>query len=65
LKPLVPRLSTVALRRIDLDAPKRSILDDIDWSRYQILPNTAGCRTAEEAIRVARLARAMGTQRLD
>ncbi len=51
---------TVALRRIDLDAPKRSILDDIDWTRYQILPNTAGCRTAEEAIRVARLARAMG-----
>jgi len=51
---------TVALRRIDLDAPKRSILDDIDWNRYQILPNTAGCRTAEEAIRVARLARAMG-----
>jgi thiazole synthase len=50
---------TVALRRIDLDAPKRSILDDIDWKRYQILPNTAGCRTAEEAIRVARLARAM------
>jgi thiazole synthase len=51
---------TVALRRINLDAPKRSILDEIDWSRYQILPNTAGCRTAEEAIRVARLARAMG-----
>lgn len=51
---------TVALRRIDLDAPKRSILDEIDWKRYQILPNTAGCRTAEEAIRVARLAKAMG-----
>ncbi|MER3403602.1 MAG: thiazole synthase [Armatimonadota bacterium] len=51
---------TVALRRIELDAPKRSILDELDWSRYQILPNTAGCRTAEEAIRVARLARAMG-----
>jgi thiazole synthase len=50
---------TVALRRIDLDAPKRSILDEIDWKRYHILPNTAGCRTAEEAIRVARLARAM------
>jgi len=50
---------TVALRRIDLDAPKRSILDEIDWKRYQILPNTAGCKTAEEAIRVARLARAM------
>src|SRR5438270_6429345 len=50
---------TVALRRIDLDAPKRSILDEIDWKRYQILPNTAGCKTAEEAVRVARMARAM------
>src|SRR5947199_2303175 len=51
---------TVALRRIDLDAPTRSILDEIDWRRYQILPNTAGARTADEAIRTARLARAMG-----
>ncbi|ACZ38930.1 thiazole synthase [Sphaerobacter thermophilus] len=52
---------TVALRRIDFDDPKsRSILEDIDWSRYHILPNTAGCATAEEAIRVARLARSMG-----
>ncbi len=51
---------TVALRRIDLDAPRRSILDEIDWQRYHILPNTAGARTADEAIRTARLARAMG-----
>lgn len=51
---------TVALRRIDLDAPKRSILDEIDWKRYHILPNTAGACTADEAIRTARLARAMG-----
>jgi thiazole synthase len=51
---------TVALRRIDLDAPKRSILDEIDWKRYHILPNTAGARTADEAIRTARMARAMG-----
>lgn len=51
---------TVALRRINLDEPKRSILDEIDWTRYQILPNTAGARTAEEAVRTARLARAMG-----
>src|ERR1051326_4187984 len=51
---------TVALRRIDLDAPKRSILDEIDWQKYHILPNTAGSRTADEAIRTARLARAMG-----
>lgn len=51
---------TVALRRIDLDAPTRSILDEIDWKKYHILPNTAGARTAEEAIRTARMARAMG-----
>jgi len=51
---------TVALRRIDLDAPTRSILDEIDWRRYHILPNTAGARTADEAVRTARLARAMG-----
>lgn len=52
---------TVALRRIDFDDPKsRSVLDDVDWTRYAILPNTAGCRTAEEAVRVARMARAMG-----
>jgi thiazole synthase len=54
-------LVTVALRRLDLDDPKKkTILDAIDWTRYRILPNTAGCRTADEAIRVARLARSMG-----
>ena len=52
---------TVALRRLDLDDPKKkTILDVIDWKRYRILPNTAGCRTADEAIRIARLARSMG-----
>lgn len=52
---------TVALRRIDFDsAESRSVLERVDWSRYQILPNTAGCATAEEAIRIARLARSMG-----
>ena len=52
---------TVALRRIDFDDPKsRSLLEVVDWARYQILPNTAGCQTADEAIRVARLARSMG-----
>ena len=54
-------LVTVALRRLDLDDPsKRTILDAVDWKRYRILPNTAGCQTAEEAIRIARLARSMG-----
>src|SRR4030081_4155108 len=54
-------LVTVALRRLDLDDPKKkTILDIIDWKRYRILTNTAGWRTAEEAIRIARLARSMG-----
>lgn len=52
---------TVALRRIDFDDPaSRSILEDIDPARYAILPNTAGCQTAAEAVRIARMARAMG-----
>ena len=51
---------TVALRRIDFDDPaSRSVLDDVDWKRFTILPNTAGCATTEEAIRIARMARAM------
>jgi thiazole synthase len=51
---------TVAIRRLDLDSPdKKTLLDYIDWNKYTLLPNTAGCRTAEEAVRVARLARAM------
>jgi thiazole synthase len=55
------QIITVALRRIDFDDPaSRSVLEGVDWTRYQILPNTAGCATAEEAIRIARLARAMG-----
>lgn len=52
---------TVALRRLNLDDPnEKTLLDHIDWSKYAILPNTAGARTAEEAIHTARLARAMG-----
>lgn len=55
------QIITVALRRIDFDNPEsRGILERVDWTRYQILPNTAGCATAEEAIRIARLARSMG-----
>lgn len=51
---------TVALRRIDFDDPaSRSVLEDVDWKKFTILPNTAGCQTAEEAIRIARMARAM------
>ncbi|MCG6157866.1 thiazole synthase [Rubinisphaera margarita] len=49
---------TVAVRRERLiDAQGRNILDYIDLSRYTILPNTAGCFNAEDAVRVARLGR--------
>jgi thiazole synthase len=49
---------TVAVRRERLiDAQGRNILDFIDLGRYTILPNTAGCFTAEDAVRVARLGR--------
>ena len=52
---------TVAIRRLDLDdASKKGILDHLDWTKYTILPNTAGCKTPEEALTTARLARAMG-----
>ena len=49
---------TVAVRRERLvDAAGRNILDFIDLSRYTILPNTAGCFTADDAVRTARLGR--------
>ncbi|MFM7311838.1 MAG: thiazole synthase [Cyanobium sp.] len=49
---------TVAVRRVQTQAEgHQGLLDAIDWSRYWMLPNTAGCATAEEAIRVARLGR--------
>ena len=49
---------TVAIRRLDLDnLEEKNILDYFDWNEYTILPNTAGCKTAEEAIFTARLAR--------
>ena len=52
---------TVAIRRLDLDDPgKKTLLDYIDWSRIQMLPNTAGCATVEEALFVARLGREVG-----
>src|SRR4029077_17603992 len=52
---------TVAVRRVDLSDPsKESLLDYIDTSKYFLLPNTAACYTAEEAIRTARLSRAAG-----
>src|SRR5436309_15170523 len=52
---------TVALRRVNLDERGRgSLLDFVDPDRYLLLPNTAGCYTADEAVRTARLAREAG-----
>ena len=54
---------TVALRRVDLSRPEeQSILSAIDTNRQLILPNTSGARNAEEAVRLARLARASGLE---
>lgn len=54
-------LVTVSVRRIDLnDRSGKSLLDYIDPQRYSILPNTAGCYTAEDAVRIARLGREAG-----
>ena len=51
---------TVAIRRLDLDNPKeKTILDHLDWDKYTVLPNTAGCKTLEEALFVARLGRSV------
>ena len=51
---------TVAVRRVNLDRTQESLLDYIDLKKYTLLPNTAGCYTAEEAVKYARLAREVG-----
>ena len=52
---------TVALRRVNLDdLSKGSLIDHVDPEKYLLLPNTAGCYTANEAVRPARLARELG-----
>jgi thiazole synthase len=52
---------TVAVRRVNIsDRSRESMLDYIDQARYTLLPNTAGCYTADEAIRTARLAQEAG-----
>jgi len=51
---------TVAVRRVQTNAPgHEGLAEALDWSQIWMLPNTAGCKTAEEAVRVARLGREM------
>jgi len=54
------QIVTVAVRRVSLPGAGESILDFIDTARYTLLPNTAGCYTADEAVRTAYLAREAG-----
>ena len=55
------QMVTVAVRRVNIsDRSKESLLDYIDTSKYVLLPNTAGCYTADEAVRTARLGREAG-----
>ncbi len=52
---------TVAVRRVNIsDRSKESLLDYIDTKKYTLLPNTAGCYTADDAVRTCRLAREAG-----
>ena len=53
------QIITVALRRVDLESKTGNVMDFIP-KNIQLLPNTSGARTADEAVRIARLARAMG-----
>ncbi|NEP59422.1 MAG: glycine oxidase ThiO [Symploca sp. SIO2G7] len=54
------RIVTVAVRRVQTKAPGHEGLSEaLDWTKLWMLPNTAGCKTAEEAVRVARLGREM------
>jgi len=53
---------TVALRRVELDNPEDDLLKYIDTEKYLLLPNTSGARDAQEAVRLARLARAAGCE---
>jgi len=55
---------TVALRRVDLTSKEPTVLDAIDRKKYVLLPNTAGCYTADEAIRTLHLARELGMDEL-
>ncbi|MCX8084682.1 MAG: thiazole synthase [Calditerrivibrio sp.] len=53
---------TVALRRVDIQNAEDDILSHIDTQKYLLLPNTSGARDAEEAVRLARIARAAGCE---
>lgn len=59
IKAAEPAMVTLALRRVDLDNKEENVLEYIDKS-ITLLPNTSGAKNAEEAVRIARISRAMG-----
>ena len=60
-RPRGAEIVTVAVRRVNLSDPKAPMLQDyVDPKKYTYLPNTAGCHTAQEAVRTLRLAREAG-----
>lgn len=60
IKAAESEIITTAVRRIDLNNPEDSYITHIDPKKYLFLPNTSGARTAEEAVHIARIARASG-----
>lgn len=58
------QMVTVALRRVSSDVCGKNILDYIDTSCIRLLPNTAGCQSAQETLRLAKLAKSMGMTHL-
>ncbi len=58
------QMATVAVRRVNITGQGESLLDFVDRERIRLLPNTAGCYTADEAVRTARLAREAGLSSL-
>jgi thiazole synthase len=59
------QIVTVAVRRVSLPGTGESLLDFIDTKRFTLLPNTAGCYTADEAVRTSYLAREAGLGKLE
>ena len=57
-----PPIVTVAVRHVNIFGRDESLLDYLDADKYKLLPNTAGCYTADEAVRTAHFAREIGME---
>ena len=57
LKNAEAEIVTVAIRRVNNEEKNTNLMQSIDWKKYWMLPNTAGCKNADEAVRIALLGR--------